>query len=575
MALDGMSNGPNTGIQGQPGPRGNTILTVQRAPQPTDGWVGDYAFDEVSKKFYGPKREDIGWDLSSFINIAAGGADPTALPLNVKSFGAVGDGITDDTFALQLAHTAWRIALSLGRNIRLVYPGGTYKISQSLPLPDANGWQLEAQGQVKFIQTTNNTFIFELLVTAYRSRFGILGNFTFSWANAQPAANTRAIAIALGCSVEVVDGIFDFLIQGIVVQNGFRGISVHPDTEANNFKFPIWGFRISDVTGFNAMTGATIALYSPNPNVGSPRATIENFYVQGNGSTEARLIIKGVDQLVITNAEFNQGDGRQMLIQGCRQVMIDGLRLEQARSTTAGLRCFEFSGTSTQALINNVEVQSHTVNLPNANDECFLINSDGGYVGVMNFSVIDITTTQGNFYAIGTSSGGAANYGGDLRRSNEGRSYLHNVTAAPSILPFSMKEIHLNQANVGAGANFTAISTGLGVNDYAMSSPCYLVGIYVRVSSALTAGSLSVYANKDGASIGTGQYAATINVGSNNGSRYHPCWKAFIANASGNTDIDHRFGRGNLLSFSLVTSADFAPINNNMRVVALMANVPK
>lgn len=69
MSLDGFGNGPNTGIQGQPGPRGRSIFTGMRVPQPTDGEAGDFYFDKLHRKFYGPKLENIGWDLDDWIFI--------------------------------------------------------------------------------------------------------------------------------------------------------------------------------------------------------------------------------------------------------------------------------------------------------------------------------------------------------------------------------------------------------------------------------------------------------------------------------------------------------------------------
>ena len=48
--------------------------------------------------------------------------------VSVKDYGAVGDGVTDDTAAIQAALTA---------SINIVFPAGTYKVASSITLPAA------------------------------------------------------------------------------------------------------------------------------------------------------------------------------------------------------------------------------------------------------------------------------------------------------------------------------------------------------------------------------------------------------------------------------------------------------
>jgi polygalacturonase len=53
----------------------------------------------------------------------------TGAPVNVKDYGAVGDGTTDDTTAMQAAITA---VATTGQG--LYVPAGTYKITSALTL---------------------------------------------------------------------------------------------------------------------------------------------------------------------------------------------------------------------------------------------------------------------------------------------------------------------------------------------------------------------------------------------------------------------------------------------------------
>jgi hypothetical protein len=77
-------------------------------------------------------------------------------PVNVKDFGAIGDGIADDTVALQAARD--HIALT---GQQLVFPAGTYKytVSPNWAIQDA---QITAQGEVRLICTgTGHAVIFD------------------------------------------------------------------------------------------------------------------------------------------------------------------------------------------------------------------------------------------------------------------------------------------------------------------------------------------------------------------------------------------------------------------------------
>ncbi len=66
-----------------------------------------------------------------------------ALDVNVKDFGAVGDGVTDDSEAIQAA-----ISYALSKNIyRVIFPYGNYVIMQSILLP--SGMQLYSLGKKK------------------------------------------------------------------------------------------------------------------------------------------------------------------------------------------------------------------------------------------------------------------------------------------------------------------------------------------------------------------------------------------------------------------------------------------
>lgn len=84
---------------------------------------------------------------------AGSGAVPTTVQdklretVSVKDFGAVGDGVTDDTAAIQAAAT---FALSAG--IGLYFGSGTYLIDGSVTFTDANGFRIYGEGASSIIK---------------------------------------------------------------------------------------------------------------------------------------------------------------------------------------------------------------------------------------------------------------------------------------------------------------------------------------------------------------------------------------------------------------------------------------
>lgn len=274
--------------------------------------------------------------------------------INVKWAGAHGDGVHDDSDALSAAHSLLNKIVDSGGTARLVYPAGTYLVRRSLALPpNGSGWELTGYGMPTIVGLTDNTPIFRLLTLAKgRSHKWKISGFRFQHKNDQGTTNRAAVAIALGSSAATGDGIYDFEIERVVFVNGWRGISVDPESYESGHTCPIWGWYIKDITSYTGMTGATIWLDTLR--AGSPRGNLVNFYAQNKNSIEPAVSIKGMSEFYGTNLEFNQGENSNLYLQN-RQSIIDSIRFEGVRLTTQNAALATFG--DGQVTIRNLEVQ--------------------------------------------------------------------------------------------------------------------------------------------------------------------------------------------------------------------------
>ena len=101
--------------------------------------------------------------------------------INVKDYGAVGDGVTDDTAALNLAFDAMRAAIKTGYSpdnllpVQLVISPGVYRVDGSVnaTMLDEHGWSISAYGAV-LVGHGAGKAVFDLL----GSRFGSVRGLT-------------------------------------------------------------------------------------------------------------------------------------------------------------------------------------------------------------------------------------------------------------------------------------------------------------------------------------------------------------------------------------------------------------
>jgi Pectate lyase superfamily protein len=124
--------------------------------------------------------------------------------VSVKDFGAVGDGVTDDTAAIQAAINAV-ITPSGGT---LYFPSGTYKITAKLLIPFSAGWRIfgASRDQTRIKQFASNTRIFSFETENTHS--WEISDFTLEWSTAQSTAQTNSIAIYFGTGAAAPSGFY-------------------------------------------------------------------------------------------------------------------------------------------------------------------------------------------------------------------------------------------------------------------------------------------------------------------------------------------------------------------------------
>ena len=264
--------------------------------------------------------------------------------VSVKDFGAKGDGIVDDTAAIQAAINA-----VIGANGGALYfPNGTYKITAKLVIPVSYGWRIFGESRVgaRIKQYTNNTRIFSL--EGDNSHSWKIDSLYLEWNTAQSPVNTSAIAVFMGTGTATSSGFYQWEIENCTFSNGFRAIA------GDSTNSPaLWGVHIHDCWFESTMSGASFFAV-PNPAVGQPNICIENCLIKAQSATEANIRILSGDNVVLKNLEFLGGTAPTPLMQLTTSwpVTVIGCKSEvyNAGSATGTKQLFLFSQCNVMAI---------------------------------------------------------------------------------------------------------------------------------------------------------------------------------------------------------------------------------
>ena len=257
-------------------------------------------------------------DVTGGIEIFAAGKN-LGLSVNVKHFGAVGDGITDDTVAIQSAVNYCTTTLSGGVAINLHFSQGKYKILEPINIPSSYGFSITGDGResTQIIQHTNGATILYMSSAgaAYGHRNFVISGLLFSYDQQQTSANNSKAIDCIG---------FNWVIENCGFSKCYRGIYNLVNSGGRNGG---WGI-VYDRLNFASMSGASIIYdYQGSGDNGFPNCSISNIYITGSSPTEYGFILRNLSNLNISNVEFNSWGSALMSAQGCNGG-INGMRLE-------------------------------------------------------------------------------------------------------------------------------------------------------------------------------------------------------------------------------------------------------
>lgn len=272
--------------------------------------------------------------------------------IDVRAYGAVCDGTTNDTTAIQSAITA-----TVGNKTKLIFPKATCKITAALTIPTGNHWEIDL-GEATITQATDNTPIFKFNSTAGTDQWNFFkfGNGKLTWSNTQPVANTSAVAIAFTTSINNNLGIYHAEFHNLHITNGYRGLA----TTHATYSFTVWGSTFRNIRT-STMSGSTVFVNFSNA-AGMPNNRFESIYILASSTNAAEVLINlsQMNSLVLDNIEVNTiNDNKALLLTACISVKVGTIRVEGGTRSTAYVALIE-SSYSVGMVVDTIEIQSVT-----------------------------------------------------------------------------------------------------------------------------------------------------------------------------------------------------------------------
>ncbi len=197
--------------------------------------------------------------------------------LDAKAYGAVGDGSTDDTTALQLAINALTTAAI---NAEVFIPAGTYKITSSLTLPFMQYKTIRGSGMAATViqATMTNSPIFK--TTAEDTHSITIRDIGLDYSTQRSSSNTQAAGILFSSSsAGIGDGWYHWRVSNVSINRAAVGIGID---QTGSGSLPVWGSMFDRIV----MTGIAYRGVNMIPlSGGQPLQTWIDLKINNNGTT--------------------------------------------------------------------------------------------------------------------------------------------------------------------------------------------------------------------------------------------------------------------------------------------------
>lgn len=314
---------------------------------------------------------------------------------DVKSFGAVGDGVTDDTAAIQAALDACLSTTGGG----LYFPDGTYLISSALTIGLKAGWKIYGESRLGVIikQNTDNTAIFRF--TKENAHSWSMSSMSLTWTNAQPSTNTAAIGLYFDFDAQTGSGAYLWGAYDIAFDNGYLCMATN-----NGAANLVWGMTLDRISTGTAVSGGLIR-FDPNPNAGQPSIKIGTVYIRADAMTLPAVFLAACNGCVIDNFEINNAQNIVALkLEGGSTVEIKEFKVENCDYTAADSHIIDY--TDSDVRIGTFVLGNTTFTLGASNKAYCFRKTGAGAAGISvgDFSAQGNTLTSGELYVFSTSS---------------------------------------------------------------------------------------------------------------------------------------------------------------------------
>jgi hypothetical protein len=280
-------------------------------------------------------------------------------PVNVLDFGAVGDGVADDTAAIQAAIDA---VIASGGNT-LYIPAGTYKTTDTLRISDASKLNILGAGKYLSIITRANT-TGPILLLENASGVSTVNGYYFEWSSFKLAYTTQAATTdtnAVGISFETGTGLagygyVNFRFTSIEITGAHT--CIHNDKGAG-LAPNIWGWTWDDMVFSNF---ASRAIYLTNDSNGAfPACKGGHWYIQGRVGltyTDNILYMDAADGIVLDVVEVNiltiNADSMLFFVGSSRSVVITLLRCEAIEILGSAFFAFVYNSSGNTTISSGV-----------------------------------------------------------------------------------------------------------------------------------------------------------------------------------------------------------------------------